>query len=182
MPPPLAPKRPQIQRFHGDDRVDEWAWLRDDTRAEPEVVGHALGVDHLLPDGGIRGAAADGEVVALHDHPPAGHAALADDEVGGGQLGEAPVVAVDGPPGDLARLAPRALVEQQRDPLARGQLVPGVLGFDLGRAAPELELLAAAMQVLGQRAQKTRGHGVSGHGGSEVTSKKWEVLLPTLPR
>jgi len=37
--PPQAPKRPQVQSFHGDDRVDDWAWLRDDTRADPEVVG-----------------------------------------------------------------------------------------------------------------------------------------------
>jgi len=38
--PPVAPKRPQVQTFHGDVRIDEWSWLRDDSRADPEVVGH----------------------------------------------------------------------------------------------------------------------------------------------
>jgi len=39
-PPPSAPKRPVIQSFHGDERIDEWAWLRDDTRADPQVISH----------------------------------------------------------------------------------------------------------------------------------------------
>jgi oligopeptidase B len=39
-PPPRAPKHPQVQTFHGDERVDEWAWMRDDTRADPTVLGH----------------------------------------------------------------------------------------------------------------------------------------------
>jgi len=38
--PPSAPKRPQVSTFHGDERVDEWAWLRDDAKADPEVLAH----------------------------------------------------------------------------------------------------------------------------------------------
>jgi len=38
--PPAAPKRPHLQSFHGDDRVDEWSWLRDDSRTDPQVLSH----------------------------------------------------------------------------------------------------------------------------------------------
>jgi oligopeptidase B len=34
--PPVAPRRPHVLRSHGDERVDEWYWLRD--RDDPEVV------------------------------------------------------------------------------------------------------------------------------------------------
>jgi oligopeptidase B len=34
--PPAAPKRPAILAAHGDERVDEWYWLRD--REDPEVL------------------------------------------------------------------------------------------------------------------------------------------------
>jgi oligopeptidase B len=37
--PPVAPKRPTTITFHGDERVDEWSWLRDESRADPEVLG-----------------------------------------------------------------------------------------------------------------------------------------------
>src|SRR5262249_47311841 len=36
--PPTAPKRPRILSLHGDDRVDDWFWLRD--RDDPEVIGY----------------------------------------------------------------------------------------------------------------------------------------------
>jgi oligopeptidase B len=36
--PPVAPRRPHVHRAHGDERVDDWAWLRSDDRADPEVL------------------------------------------------------------------------------------------------------------------------------------------------
>ena len=34
--PPSAPRRPQVLRAHGDERVDDWYWLRE--RDDPEVI------------------------------------------------------------------------------------------------------------------------------------------------
>ena len=36
--PPVAPARPHSSTFHGDERVDEWYWLRD--KESPEVIAH----------------------------------------------------------------------------------------------------------------------------------------------
>ncbi|HEX2064471.1 MAG TPA: S9 family peptidase [Acidimicrobiales bacterium] len=36
--PPVAPRRPTVLRAHGDERMDEWHWLRD--RDDPAVVAH----------------------------------------------------------------------------------------------------------------------------------------------
>lgn len=36
--PPVAPRRPTVLSVHGDNRVDEWYWLRQ--RESPEVMGH----------------------------------------------------------------------------------------------------------------------------------------------
>ena len=36
--PPQAPKRPHSLTAHGDDRVDEWYWLRE--KESPEVIAH----------------------------------------------------------------------------------------------------------------------------------------------
>ena len=38
--PPVAPRRPRTQRAHGDERVDDWYWLRSDSRDDPEVIAH----------------------------------------------------------------------------------------------------------------------------------------------
>ncbi|MCR9000788.1 MULTISPECIES: S9 family peptidase [Rahnella] len=40
MTPPKAEKRPQILSVHGDDRVDNYYWLRDDDRADPQVLAY----------------------------------------------------------------------------------------------------------------------------------------------
>jgi oligopeptidase B len=37
-PPPRAPRRPTILRRHGDERVDDWYWLRH--RDDPEVIAY----------------------------------------------------------------------------------------------------------------------------------------------
>ncbi len=34
--PPVAPRRPHVMTAHGDERVDEWYWLRD--RDDPDVI------------------------------------------------------------------------------------------------------------------------------------------------
>jgi oligopeptidase B len=36
--PPVPPKRPYVLSLHGDDRVDDWYWLRD--RDDPEVMAY----------------------------------------------------------------------------------------------------------------------------------------------
>ncbi len=38
--PPVAPRRPHVLVAHGDERVDDWWWLRSDTRDDPEVLAH----------------------------------------------------------------------------------------------------------------------------------------------
>jgi oligopeptidase B len=36
--PPVAPRRPLPLVAHGDERVDDWHWLRSDDRSDPEVL------------------------------------------------------------------------------------------------------------------------------------------------
>src|SRR3546814_17383485 len=36
--PPAAPRRPHPITAHGDERVDDWYWLRSDERDDPEVL------------------------------------------------------------------------------------------------------------------------------------------------
>jgi oligopeptidase B len=36
--PPVAPRRPFRMVTHGDERIDDWAWLRSDDRSDPEVL------------------------------------------------------------------------------------------------------------------------------------------------
>ncbi len=38
--PPVAPRRPVTLTAHGDERVDDWHWLRSDDRSDPEVLAH----------------------------------------------------------------------------------------------------------------------------------------------
>ena len=37
---PIAAKRPHIMEIHGDRRVDDYYWLRDDTRTDPEILAY----------------------------------------------------------------------------------------------------------------------------------------------
>jgi hypothetical protein len=83
-------------------------------------VCEPLGVDHLLPDGGVGRASADGEVVALHDRRAALDLALAADHVGRGERGELALLVVRPYAGERAGLVERARVEQPLDPLAHG--------------------------------------------------------------
>ena len=36
--PPIAPRRPTVLSEHGDERVDDWYWLRE--RDNPDVLAH----------------------------------------------------------------------------------------------------------------------------------------------
>jgi hypothetical protein len=101
-----------------------------DNLAKVPVVAAALGPDELLPDGGVSRPAADREVVALDNDATALDACLADDEVRGGKVGERAVLAIDAPAGDLARFAPGALVDEQRDAVAHGELAARTLAGD----------------------------------------------------
>ena len=38
MKPPQPKKIPKIHTAHGDERIDDYYWLRDDTRKNPEVI------------------------------------------------------------------------------------------------------------------------------------------------
>ncbi|KAA9129809.1 S9 family peptidase [Marinihelvus fidelis] len=40
IPEPMAEKRPQELTIHGDTRVDDFYWLRDDDRADPEMLAY----------------------------------------------------------------------------------------------------------------------------------------------
>lgn len=38
--PPVAEKRPHVFEIHGDERIDNYHWLRDDTREDPDVLAY----------------------------------------------------------------------------------------------------------------------------------------------
>ena len=40
MKPPQPKKIPKIHTAHGDERVDDYYWLRDDTRKNPEIISY----------------------------------------------------------------------------------------------------------------------------------------------
>ena len=35
--PPQPKKIPKVHTAHGDERIDDYYWLRDDTRKDPEL-------------------------------------------------------------------------------------------------------------------------------------------------
>ncbi len=111
-----------------------------------QLAGHAHRAGH------------DREVVGGHGHEPAVDLAVAGDHAVRRRL-----LALHRPlrevrPSVDAELGERALVDQQRQPLARGELVLLVLAGDLLLAAAELRLLAPLVQLLDERAQRRAGH------------------------
>ena len=60
--PPTAPKNPTVLSFHGDARVDEWAWLRDDARADPDVLAHLEAENAYLAEALAGTAVLQGEL------------------------------------------------------------------------------------------------------------------------
>ena len=56
--PPIAAVRSHLVRSPNGDRVDEYYWLRDDTRKDPEVIGYLEAENaYLARDAGAREAA-----------------------------------------------------------------------------------------------------------------------------
>ena len=57
--PPKAEKRPKTLSIHGEDRVDNYYWLRDDDRANSDVLSYlqaenAYTEQALLPHQALR--------------------------------------------------------------------------------------------------------------------------------
>lgn len=48
--PPQPKKIPKVHSAHGDDRADDYYWLRDDTRKDPEVISYLEAENKYLED------------------------------------------------------------------------------------------------------------------------------------
>ena len=48
--PPSAPRRPHPLVAHGDDRIDDWFWLRSDDRSDPEVLDLLVAENAFVAD------------------------------------------------------------------------------------------------------------------------------------
>ena len=48
--PPVAPRRPHPITAHGDERTDDWYWLRSDDRSDPEVLAHLEAENAFVAD------------------------------------------------------------------------------------------------------------------------------------
>ena len=102
---------------------------------QAQLVRHLLGTDLLLPNRGVRRAAAHREVVAGRDHVAPVDLAAAEDEVARREALELAVHVVTGASADGADLVERVRVEQARDALTHGELPRLALPRDLLRAA-----------------------------------------------
>ncbi len=131
-------------------------------RVEQPDERHPLGERHLPQAGDLElaghphRAGHHGEVVGGDAAGPAVDVAPAGDHTVGGSLD-----AVHRPLGEVrAAVDPHldegALVDEQVEPLARGQLAALVLFGDLLLAAAKLRLLAALVQLLGEVVQRRR--------------------------
>jgi len=83
-----------------------------------------------------------------------------------------------------ADLREGAGVDEQVDPLARGELARRVLAVDLLLPAAEPQRGAALAQVVGERAQHRGGRGVGAHGvvvGAAI-GHGWRSLAPPAPK
>ena len=116
----------------------------DDRRAVPER--HVLDLHHLFGVGFRQRAAEHGEVLGedvgdaavdgapAGDHAVAGHARLLHAEI------DAAVLDIH------VELLEGALIEQEIEPLARGELAAGMLRLDAGGAAADPRLVAANLK------------------------------------
>ena len=121
---------------------------------------------HLHLAGHAHRAGHDREVVGGDRHEPSVDLPVARDHAVRGRLLALHRALGEVRPAVDAQLDEGALVDQQGEPLAGGQLVALVLLGDLLLAAAELGLLAALVQVVDQRAQRWPRHqGVRGRAG-----------------
>ncbi len=51
--PPKAEKRPHTMEIHGDTRVDDFYWLRDDTRTDPDVLNY-LAAENAFTEAALK--------------------------------------------------------------------------------------------------------------------------------
>ncbi len=139
---------------------------------------HPLGVDHLLPDRGVGGAAADREVVGLDDQAAAVGLALPDDHVRGHERLELAVLAVAADARQRARLVERAGVEQPLDPLAHGQLAGRVLALHARGAVGMRRGIAGERLAAAQLLEL----GLPGHGRAACHSRCGSAHVEQLGR
>jgi hypothetical protein len=128
-----AGQRRDVGEAHGLQALDGAAAAGPVDQAHErlaQLVGGALGPHHLLPDGGVRGPAADGEVVGLDDGAAPVDATLADDHVGGHEALELAVLVVGADAGEPAGLVEGSVVEQPVDALADRELALRALARD----------------------------------------------------
>ena len=48
--PPQPKKIPKVHSAHGDVRIEDYYWLRDDTRKDPEVISYLEAENQYLED------------------------------------------------------------------------------------------------------------------------------------
>ena len=132
----------------GLDRAAAPRAVHEPDEGKPQLARHLLRRDHLVPDGGVRRAASDREVVAFDHHPAAVEIAPAVDEVRGPKAGEAAFLVVGGDPGDRADLVERAGVEEPVHPFADRELALAVMARDLLRAAHLADELLTPAKLL----------------------------------
>ncbi len=110
---------------------------------QAQVVRHLLGVDQLLSDRAVVGAATHGEVVAHQHHRAAVQLGATHHQVGGREAHQAAVAVVLAAAGERAHLAEGGSIGDRVDALAHGQLAGVLVALDLvGAAELSGELLA----------------------------------------
>ncbi len=133
-----AEQRRDVGAAVGVERLDRTATagaVDQSHDGDAQLERHLLGVDLLLPDGGVGRAAAHGEVVPADHDGTTVDAAAPHYEVAGGERLELAVLAVAALAGQRADLVEGVRVEQRVDALAHRELAPRVLPLDLLRTA-----------------------------------------------
>ena len=92
--------------------------------------GHPDGLDHFLPDRGVRRATAHGEIIGEDDSGITIERGAARDGGGGGESLQFVVRAIGGLAGDLADFMEAAGIDKEGDALTHCQLAAPALAFD----------------------------------------------------
>ncbi len=132
----------RLHRAAAPHAVDE-----SDVR-HPQLERQALGVIALGTDRGVRGAAADGEVVAGHDHRSTIDSRSPEHEVRRGERDQLAVVVVRADARNGADLVERPGIDQAVDAFADRELSEFVLASDLVGPSHRLRHLRATTQLL----------------------------------